>query len=647
MGLHPFLAAEARIGKSENERPDIMEFVRSPKYLNRPNIYPRQATMLKLIFGEIDNFTDYDWWVIEQWATSFERTGDHGVQPDIESRLRIIKQEERPWFREVVAVIGRRGSKGYIGAIAAAYVTWHYLCKGDPQAYYGVDRDKKLTAFVFAGKRDQAKQNQWKDIVQVIIHAPCFQRYVNKPLGESLSVFAPGDFYRADKLREAGIDTAMDMASFEFVPKESTAMAGRGPASFMQHYDEMAHVVNSGANRAAEEVYEAATPALDQFGVDAFIYEGSSPWQMTGQFYTNYQNALLIDEGGAPAYPEMLMLQLTSWDPYIDWEKSKDLGYGPLKRAIQSYDANMQRLERANPDTFKVERRSKFATVLDAYLPTENVERMFMEWQGEPLEIQERGILKRSYKAHGDPSKSNARFGFAIAHTEPDPDNPEVKHVIFDVIHAWDPADYEDHQIDYEEVEEDLWEYLKKFMPYEMTFDQFNSASVISRFTKRVKKSNLPKKPVVYEKTATAEINWRRFEVFKTALGLDWVHAPYHETADLELRFLQEKNTSGKYGSVDHPDSGPVQTKDVADCIIECVWSLIGEQVIDMVDQLSDLSVSASLQGGMATRGGTSGGPVKQSRQEQQVQEAMSQFSKTRRAAPAYGARRGPRGPRA
>ena len=47
------------------------------------------------------------------------------------------------------------------------------------------------------------------------------------------------------------------------------------------------------------------------------------------------------------------------------------------------------------------------------------------------------------------------------------------------------------------------------------------------------------------------------------------------EIAELELRFL----TSPKPGRVDHPTTGPVTTKDVADCMAEVVWYLIGDQM--------------------------------------------------------------------
>jgi hypothetical protein len=185
--------------------------------------------------------------------------------------MRICKAEGRPWFRETLAVVGRRGSKGYLGGTAGATVLWRYLNRANPQQHYGVDPDKRLTALVFGGKKEQAKANQWRDFVNVILGAPCYSPYISTSLGESLTIYSRGDRRRLQRLIARGIYTGMDIASFEILPKESTSMAGRGPAACIAMFDEMAHTTNIGANREATEVWDATTPALDQFGVGVHL----------------------------------------------------------------------------------------------------------------------------------------------------------------------------------------------------------------------------------------------------------------------------------------------------------------------------------------------------------------------------------------
>lgn len=461
--------------------------------------------------------TDYDHEVIGEWIKSYKDTandqgeGNNGIVPDVYERIRINRQcpcghdksdhadgrlrcssrvsdvpclcrnyRGRPWFRQTENLSGRRGGKGHIGGLAGAYVLWNFMSWGDVQGHFGIDRDKQLEALVFAGKKEQARANQWKDLTNIILGATCFTNFIASPLGESLTIYAPNDYARMLNRRSRGIDGADDMATFVIKPKESTLMAARGPAAFMHHYDEFAHVVATGANRAAEDVWDAATPSLDQFKEWAFIYIPTSPWQKIGQAYVEYQQTLEVEEDGSPTYPEKLMVQLTSWDIYKDWERSSDLftepggiRFLPLRGAVQEYDEGMQRLERANPDTFRVERRSWWATALNAYLAEDKVQAMWEPYNGVALTQQTQGILSRSYRAHGDPSKSGANFGFSIAHID-GYDERGLPHVVFDVIHAWIPGEFEDGEIDYDEVGTELEGYIETFMPTEMTFDQFN-----------------------------------------------------------------------------------------------------------------------------------------------------------------------------
>jgi len=101
--------------------------------------------------------TQYDYDVIGEWTTTFTNPegGVTGIQPDIMERLQMAQEEHLPWFREVLFVGGRRGSKSFLGALAGAYVLWSYLVLGDPQGYFGIDRDKQLGMYVFAARRNR------------------------------------------------------------------------------------------------------------------------------------------------------------------------------------------------------------------------------------------------------------------------------------------------------------------------------------------------------------------------------------------------------------------------------------------------------------------------------------------------------------
>jgi hypothetical protein len=614
--------------------PDIITFVTGENWLNRPNLYPRQGTLLKIIFLDLENMTKYDYDVIEEWENSYLETadetgeGNNGIVPGILDRIKINRlcpcghdkgqhtedragcadclchrYEGRYWFHTIVSAIGRRGAKGHIGALATAYVLWHYIQVGDPQGHYGVDRDKRMEAFIFAGKKEQAKANQWGDIYNILIGAPCFTPFISRPLGESLTIRSKRDFLVRDEREKRGIFTDQDTATFRILPKESTTLAARGPATFCLIFDEAAHVVKAVAKAEAQEVYNSAEPSLDQFGKDGFIYIPSSTWQKIGLFYGKYQEVLEVDEEGNPVYPEKMLIQLTSWDIYKDWEIAHTIRMWPgglfylrLRNAIQTYDHHMQQLERSNPETFRVERMSHFAAVLDAYLHEDRIAAIWAPWpDDQPLVMQEKGKLSVAYRAHGDPSISGANFGFGIAHVEQSPED-EFPHVVFDLLHAWLPQDYEGHEVDYLAIQDELEGYLDAFMPSALTFDQFSSVGIIQRLRRYAHQRGYPKTVQVYERSATGPLNWQTYETFKTALGLGLVHAPFFELANMELTFLQVMNGN----KVDHPTAGPVQTKDVADVMAILTYELIGDDISSFVGQtLGDLRMRAATRGGI------------------------------------------------
>jgi hypothetical protein len=613
-GINPSYIGEAHSNPTDTTHrlPDIISYTTNKQqYLGR-KLFPRQATILKLIFLGVDLqgrniFTDYDHQVIRKWIRTYEDTGNEGVQPDIYERIEMNKAEGRHWFREVNMPIGRRGSKNFLGACAGCYILDYYLHLGNPHAHYGIDPTKRLACLVFAGKRDQAKAQQWRDLAMFIRESPTLNEYVSRPQAESITLWSKHQKQNKNK-------TEMDDAVFEIAARESTTLAGRGPATFMLIFDEIAHITPTDQ---ADALFESALPSLEQFHNEGFIFMPSSPWQKIGKQFERYELAFEKDEEtGKPVYPEMLVAQLPSWEIYEDWEKT---GFGGLEmlprrvdtppqyferkpQAVITYDEQLKRAERANPESFRVEYRGHFASIIDAYLPENRVNDIFdLGWNGKEVVPKQQGVLPSvDYHAHGDPSKSGANFGWGICHIEMGPlegTGEMVPHVIFDVLSAWTPGDfgYNNFEIDYMAVEEDMKGYIDRFMPVRMTFDQFNSIGFIQRLRQYIAMREYPKRISLWERTATRALNWETYETFKNAVGLGMVRAPNFDLARTELTFLQDVG-----GKVEPPDTGPVTTKDVADCMAILVHDLIGEQVAALVgSQLSAVPLGHTAQGGI------------------------------------------------
>ena len=624
-GQQDFFEIAKKSLKSDAELPDIITFAEHASFLNGQKLFPRQKTLLKLICLETENLTEYDYAVIEEWTKNFNSNGDKiGVSPDIMERIAINKEQGYPYFREIVNITGRRGGKGHIGGILGAYLNWKLIMLDDPQYHYNIDKSKDLYLFCVATNIEQAKKYQFADLSNAIINAPCFQPYIADAKEHFLALRTPADVRRIAAFEARGIRPARLIASVRNMAVTSNSKASRGAAAFGVMFDEFAHMlVGTGGARTSEEVYNAITPALDQMGKDGMIYVPTSPFTKVGKAYNLYESALERDDEGKPMYPNMMMAQLPSWGPYEDWDDPVvTQGYN-YRNAPQKYDEQMKLLEKREPDVFKVERLSQWAEVTNAYLNPKMVERMFepfVDSTGETriLEEQYEGKFSIVYRGHCDPSKSGANTAAMIGHVErmnDIDDGEEWFHVVIDWIKVWDPVDYDDGQIDYEKIEEELVDKLCDFRTTKVfSFDQYGAFVTLPRLKKRLKLVNPPHKVQIHEEKFTSQSNTRRAERFKSALGMNWIHA-YRDNfgpdgtslLEQELKFLQEIN-----GRVDKQKFGPIRTSDLSDCLMVIVDALLEDNFVklEMRDRLSNTQLYPGAQGGYHTRSASDMQPV-------------------------------------
>ena len=415
---------------------------------------------------------------------------------------------------------------------------------------------------------------------------------------EELWLHAPADLNRRWRKPNGNLEIP---SSFEVAALEFSSRAGRGPTTCALLFDEMAHVDEDLAS-SADEVYRAAVPSLDQFRGWEWIYLASSPRTQAGRFYTEYKRALELNEDGTPAYPDILTLQIASWDMYRDWERTGPEGDlrlypgGPpfprINEPVLVLDQEMERERRADPVTFAVEREAQWSSGSSPYLLPNAVDEMFGPFEGRLLEQQKRGLLNVIYYAHGDPALNHCNFSFVIAHLEWIDGEP---HVFFDRIDVWRPQDFSGHVIDFPFVESQIQRLIQDFAPAQVTFDQYNFAGSIQRLDRFAAEAKLPRRPQVYERTATAGLNQRTAELFRNNVNLGRIHAPHHQLAIDELKALQY---DGK--KVIAPTTGPVQTKDVADALMIVSYELLNAAGEGTVGQrLGGLELHASLPGGI------------------------------------------------
>lgn len=624
-GQNDFFEIAKNSLRGVKEIPDIVTFAEHASFLNGSKLFPRQKTLLRLMMLETENMTEYDYAVVEEWTKGLDLNGDRiGVSPDIMERIVYLKANGYKHFREIVNITGRRGGKGHIGGILGAYKNWQLLMLDDPQYHYNIDKSKDLYLFCVATNIEQAKKYQFADLANTILNGPCFQPYIADAKEHFLALRTPADVRRIAAFEARDLMPSRLIASVRNMAVTSNSKASRGAAAFAVMFDEFAHMLaGTGGARTSEEVYNAITPALDQMGKDGLIYVPTSPFTKIGKAYNLYESAMEKDENGNPSYPNMMMAQLPSWGPYEDWDDPVITQGYTFRNSPQKYDEQMISLEKREPDVFRVERLSQWAEVTNAYLNPKMVERMFepyVDAEGELVELeeQEEGRFSIIYHGHCDPSKSNNNTAAMIGHVEKIPDQEDGEewyHVVIDWMKVWDPENYPDNQIDYEEIEEDLVDILCKFKTTKVfSFDQYGAFVTLPRLKKRLLQVRPPHKVKIREDKFTKESNMRRAERFKSAIGMNWVHS-YRDIfgpngsslLEQELKFLQETN-----GKVDKQKFGPIRTSDLSDCLMVIVDQLLEDNFIklEMRDRLGNANLNVGGQGGYHTsnlpEGGTS-----------------------------------------
>lgn len=577
------------------------------RYSKGATLYPRQQTLMKILFLEIDDFTDYDRYVIDDWLNQTKNGGDVAIPIDIYERIDWCRKNGYHHFYEVINCSGRRGGKGFIGGKIAEYLVAQMIALGNPQRYYGIDEGKEIHIDVLATQYSQAQSMLYNDIKDAILMDDYITPYILSTSTGIQKVRTPADIDREAKLRAAAGKNALrtSIASIVISPSAASSTSIRGRASFLQCFDEFAHGLDTGSTQSSELIYNAATPSLAQFDKDGMIYVPSSPWSETGKFYQLFKSGMAIDDGVARE-PSTFVIKAPSWEWYKDYQ------YDPhKKRAIilpPEKSPEIRARELQDPETFAVEFRAEFAKTENAYLQAPVVDHLFDPYpEDNPMNVLNSiGNIRKQYYAHADAGRSQDFFAFVIGHRELCDDG--YYHVFIDNYKVWQPADFpmdEDgvRRVDYMEVLSWIENIFKHFYVVRFTMDQWNSGLFIDQLRGKAMQGNFLNKAMsISVDNHTASSNFIRWERFKTACYQRWVHIPYYEQDVMGLGhccLLSEelKLLVVKGNKVDHQEVGPYQHNDCADCCSTVVASLLADQ-IDAFENGTLSAIVGGAQGG-------------------------------------------------
>ncbi|MDE2100438.1 MAG: hypothetical protein KGL39_24510 [Patescibacteria group bacterium] len=582
------------------------------------------------------------------------------LSPGIRERRDHCRAKGYGHFSQVIFTGGRRSSKGHLTGIAGARKAFDILQLADPGAYFKMDPDKEIYLGCIAASLKQSKERQFADLYSAVTRCRPLAQAIppGKALEESISIRTEADERNLRRMAEMGLKVSRDWSKIRIQPLAANADTVRGLAMIFTAIDEMAFMMPGESRASVSEVYAALEPSLIQFGHHALIMCCSSPYSKIGTFYDLFQLAMRPADHHETWYPMRFAVRFPSWALYDKWwldyrwsgsvwvPKSLTTAtpkvvspdwldqLDPHQVAVLDDFAKDQRMqeqlrEKANPEKYRVENRAHWAEVLDAYLDPHRVDTAFSGTlpDGRPCRMSTGGGYLHDYKMWLDPSSTTAGFGFAIAHIEEFIDtNAEspfpggiARHIVFDKVWRWSPDDFPEHTINYLKVKEEVQRELLVYRPSELFLDQFNSIQFSQELLTYSRAKNLSTKIGI--DAATAKNNWERWECFKTALYLGLVHVPtdciypkgttiqnYSEYASLELKYLTSK-PAGAIQRVEKQEDGPIQTKDIADCIAFLTFKFLASYLESWFgNTLATLQTGS--QGGYQIGGRNPGGPM-------------------------------------
>ena len=460
-----------------------------------------------------------------------------------------------------------------MSAIIALYEIYKLLLKDNPQEHYNILFGEPIQVACVADTSTQAGETILAKTAALVKNCPWLLDKIHTDDVDKSTYMrfrTKADVRQDDKLfRERGLRSYT--ASVVLRGYSSNAGAARGRAIIVVVFDEIAHYQNREGRDNAYNLYQALTPSTTDFGSDGKIVCISSPKYEFGQFFDLYTS---LWSGGKQ---NAIGVQIPSWEMYINSER---IGRPP-RFTFEGLKTDSETIEFGTPEWWR-EYGAKFQKNVSLYMNEKHIERMFKladqykwDWQGHwnpnTKSVDGGGVPLHYYHFHGDPAKNHAGFGMIVAHYDSETDKVFVdwgwRHKVRQRINEkpLDDREYlypQNEIIDYESVEDQCKDLIRKFHLRTLSFDQWNSVGSIQRLKKFARKVGMGDTLKVKEETFTGPKNYRMYENLRTELANERVVCPRWMILSQELNNLIDNK-----GKIDKPDSGPVQTKDVADCL--------------------------------------------------------------------------------
>lgn len=412
------------------------------------------------------------------------------LSPNQVKILRTFYDPEKK-YTELLLSCGRKGGKTLLVSIMVLYEVYRLLLTDNLHKKYGLIPNQPIYIMVVATSREQALGVLFQYIRSLVEGSWFFTDYVVNITNEEI------EFQKRIKIR----------------CQACSSRSGRGFPTWMNAYDEHAHMLTRSGNAAGDVVYNALQPNLKVFRGDGKSVSISSPAGMDGIFWELFKTG----------------------DPIHVIQKDKEQGTQPWRAVFQhpTWELNpelpykhreLEKERKANPINFDMEYGAKFAQVIQAALEPMQIENCAIGTQIDAnLKDPEtpRVIVL-------DPATIGNEYAVGMAHYS---DTPKKDMVIVDLIKTFKGT--RKNPVNIENVENFIRMLHRNFRIVHIVVDQHQSADTVQKF----QREGLP----IHLVNITPKYNMMMYtELFRR---INTKHIIYPNDPDIkdELRFLQKK----------------------------------------------------------------------------------------------------------
>lgn len=236
------------------------------------------------------------------FATDPRFCGLDNIAAQFPMQYRVLTEFMSPLaaYTILVLVCGMRSGKGVVGSVCAWYGAYELLSLADPQAFYGLAKGQEIQILTMATSERQAKNNVFKHILD--------------------RLNTGGIWF--ETIRAQAVVTGLEIR----LPKNIVIRCGHskattqvGGTSYMVILDELARFKNTEGHDNADDVWDKMRATAATFKDAARVLVLTSPEWEGDKSMRLLDDAFEFDEDDVPTHPNMLGLQLSTWEANLNF----------------------------------------------------------------------------------------------------------------------------------------------------------------------------------------------------------------------------------------------------------------------------------------------------------------------------------------